>query len=465
MNLIQQTIKNSLSISGVGLHTGKNVQVTFLAAPVFHGIKFQRVDLPDQPIIDADVDLVSNTARSSTIEKGAVKIVTVEHLLSAIAGLEIDNILIQLDGEELPILDGSAAPFVKTLKECGIASQDQPREIFELRQNIEFEDPKTGAKLLAMPCDQFKVTVMIDYNSHIIGPQHASLEHIEDFEKEIAPSRTFVFLHELEQLANANLIKGGDVDNAIVLVDRMLDQSELDKLGVLFNKKDIRVEKEGILNNVKLNFQNEPARHKLLDVIGDMTMIGMPVKAHIIATRPGHKANTEFAKQIKALIKKIKNTTPVPAYNPSAAPILDVQQIKKLLPHRYPFLLVDKIIEMNEKEIVGIKNVTFNENFFPGHFPDNPVMPGVLQIEAMAQCGGLLAMQGIANPEKYDTYFLKIDKAKFKRKVVPGDTLIMKIELLGPIRRGIAEMRGTIFVGDSVACEAEMMARIVPNGQ
>jgi UDP-3-O-[3-hydroxymyristoyl] N-acetylglucosamine deacetylase/3-hydroxyacyl-[acyl-carrier-protein] dehydratase len=461
MNAIQQTIKKSQSLSGVGLHTGKPVTVTFLPAPTFHGIKFQRTDLPDQPIIEADADFVVNTARSTTIEKNGVRVVTIEHLLSAAAGMEIDNLLVQINGEELPILDGSAIEYTKTLTACETAVQDQPREIFELSQIIEFEDPSTGTKLLAMPSDQFKVTVMIDYNSQLIGPQHATLENIEEYNKEIAACRTFVFLHELEQLAEANLIKGGDVDNAIVLVDRMLDQAALDKLALLFNKKDIRVDKEGILNNIQLKYQNEPARHKLLDIVGDMSLVGMPIKAQIIATRPGHKANTEFAKKIKAHIKKIKNAMPIPAYNPSAAPLYDIQQIKGLLPHRYPFLLVDKIIHMNDKEIVGIKNVTFNENFFPGHFPENPVMPGVLQIEAMAQCGGILALQEVKNPETYDTYFLKIDKAKFKRKVVPGDTLIMKIELLGPIRRGIAEMRGTIFVGDSIACEAEMMARII----
>jgi UDP-3-O-[3-hydroxymyristoyl] N-acetylglucosamine deacetylase / 3-hydroxyacyl-[acyl-carrier-protein] dehydratase len=461
MNHLQQTIKSTKTISGVGLHTGVQVTLTFLPAVAGAGIKFQRTDIEGQPIIEADVDNVTYTQRSTTLEKNGAKVVTVEHLLSAISALEIDNILIQIDGEELPIMDGSAMPFYEVLSACELVELDAEREVFELRENITYEDAESGIKLVAMPSDEFKVTVMVDYNSAILGPQHASLDSLTDFKSQIASCRTFVFLHELEQLAKNNLIKGGDINNAIVIVDKMMEQNELDALSELFNKKDIKVDKEGILNNVALKFQNEPARHKLLDVIGDMVLVGMPIKAHIIATRPGHKGNTEFAKKLKAFIKKVNAAVKVPAYNPSATPILDINQIKKLLPHRFPFLLVDKVIQMNDKEIVGIKNVTFNEPYFPGHFPENPVMPGVLQIEAMAQCGGLLAMQTIENPETYDTYFLKVDKCKFKRMVKPGDTLIMKVELLGPIRRGIAEMRGTCYVGDSVACEAEMMARIV----
>lgn len=461
MNNFQQTIKNEGKISGHGLHSGKQVTVKIIPAPKGHGIKFQRVDIDSKPIVEANCDYVVTSVRSTTLDKGGVKIITIEHILSALAGMQIDNVLIELDSEELPILDGSARPFVELIKECEVAIQDETREIFQLKNNLIHEDKQTGSQIIAMPSDTFKVTVMVDYNSQIVGPQHASLDHIEDFEKDIAPCRTFVFFHELESLHSSGLIKGGSVENAIVLVDKMPSQEEVDKLSILFNRKDIEVKSEGYLNNLDLFFQNEPARHKLLDVIGDLVLVGMPIKAHIIATFPGHKINTDFAKLLKAKIKESKVKIIAPPYDVNKEPIFDVHAIQNILPHRFPMLLVDKIIEITDEYVVGIKNATVNEHFFAGHFPDNHVMPGVLQIEAMAQCGGMLALKSVDNTKDYDVYFLKINNAKFKRKVVPGDTLVMKVELMSPIRRGIVEMKGTIFIGNQIATEAEMMATII----
>jgi UDP-3-O-[3-hydroxymyristoyl] N-acetylglucosamine deacetylase/3-hydroxyacyl-[acyl-carrier-protein] dehydratase len=461
MNRIQQTIGQSASISGIGLHSGKPCSITLHPAAPFHGIKFQRVDIDTKPVIEANCDLVTNSERSTTIEKEGVRLLTIEHVLSAIIGMQIDNILIECDNEEMPILDGSALPYVDLIKKCQIVQQEPLREVYDLKENLLLEDPHTDAKIIAMPCDTFKVTVMVDYNSQIVGPQHATMNSIDEFEQEIAPCRTFVFLRELENLYKSNLIKGGDVDNAIVMIDKMPTQEELDNLSKIFNRNDIKIEKEGYLNNVTLHFQNEAARHKLLDVIGDLALVGTPFNAHIIATLPGHKINTDFAKLLKSKIKETKSTLDIPKYDPTRDPVFDVHQIQAILPHRFPFLLVDKVIEMNEEFVVGIKNVTVNEQYFVGHFPDNHVMPGVLQIEAMAQCGGMLALQAIDDPKNYDVYFVKIDKAKFKRRVVPGDTLVMKVELMSPVRRGIVEMRGNIFVGDTLATEAEMMARIV----
>lgn len=461
MNNIQQTIKKEGSLSGHGLHSGKPVTMTLKPAPVGHGIKFQRVDLPAQPIVDAKCEYVVASERSTTIEKDGVKLITTEHVLAAIAGHQIDNILIQLDNEELPIMDGSSRSFMDLITECEILIQDQSRDIFVLQNNVIHRDEATGSQIIAMPSDTFKVTVMVDYNSQIVGPQHASLEHIEDFDKEIASCRTFVFFHELEPLFNAGLIKGGSVDNAIVLVDKMPSQDEINKLSKLFNRTDIEVKSEGYLNNLELHYQNEAARHKLLDVIGDLALIGTPIKAHIIATFPGHKCNTDFAKLLKTKIKESKTKIDAPAYDPNKEPIMDIHAIQNILPHRFPLLLVDKIIEITDEYVVGIKNATVNEHFFSGHFPDNHVMPGVLQIEAMAQCGGMLALKSVENTKDYDVYFLKINNAKFKRKVVPGDTLVMKVELMNPIRRGIVEMKGTIFIGNQIATEAEMMATII----
>ena len=461
MNNFQQTIKLEGSISGHGLHSGKPVTLTLKPASTNHGIKFQRTDLADQPIIDANCDFVVPSERSTTLDKNGVKLITIEHILSALAGMQIDNVLICVDNEEMPILDGSAAPFVELIKKCEIIRQDETRELFQLKHNLILEDPATGSKIIAMPSDSFKVTVMVDYNSQIVGPQHASLDHFEDYEKEISRCRTFVFFHELKTLFDAGLIKGGSVDNAIVLVDKMPSQNEIDELSKLFNRNDIEVKSEGYLNNIDLYFQNEPTRHKLLDVVGDLSLIGTSIKAHIIATRPGHKINTDFAKILKAKIKETKSKIEAPVYDPNKDPVYDIHAIQNILPHRFPMLLVDKIIEVTDNYVVGVKNTTVNEHFFAGHFPDNHVMPGVLQIEAMAQCGGMLALKSVENTKDYDVYFLKINNAKFKRKVVPGDTLVMKVELMGPIRRGIVEMKGIIFIGNQIATEAEMMATII----
>ena len=457
----QNTIKQPATVKGIGLHTGKEVVLTFKPAPIGHGYKFQRVDLEGKPVLNVDVNRVVSTQRGTSIKSGTAEVNTVEHALSALAGIGIDNILMELNGPEVPILDGSAAPFVRALKKAGVEEQEADREFFVVEEPIHYKDEKTGAELLALPHDGFEVIAMIDFNSNVLGQQYAHFNGTTDYEKEIAPCRTFVFLHELEFLFEQNLIKGGDLENAIVIVDRKVSQKELDRIAEKLGKPSVTVDQEGILNTIKLHYKNEPARHKLLDVLGDVALLGQRIKGKIVATKPGHRANVEFTKILKKRYQEQRKLRGKPHYDPDQEPLFDVVQIAKWLPHRYPFLLVDKIIELTDNYVVGVKNVSFNEHFFQGHFPNNPVMPGVLQIEAMAQTGGMLVLSTVEDPGNWDTYFLKIENAKFKHKVVPGDTVVFKLELMAPIRRGICQMLGTAYVGNKIVSEAELTAQIV----
>jgi UDP-3-O-[3-hydroxymyristoyl] N-acetylglucosamine deacetylase/3-hydroxyacyl-[acyl-carrier-protein] dehydratase len=457
---VQHTLRQSASISGTGLHTGVNVDMILLPANPGFGIQFKRIDLAGQPLIKADCDLVTDTSRGTTLEDNGAKVSTVEHVLAALVGMGVDNCMIELNGPEIPIMDGSSMPFVEIIEEAGVAEQDAAKNWYTIDTNITYHNEEKRVELVAMPAMEYKITTLIDFNSPVLGTQHAGLKSIHRFKSDIAPCRTFVFLHELEMLLDNNLIKGGDINNAIVVVDKPVTPAEMSRLASAFKKDKIEVVGEGYLNNLELRFPNEPARHKLLDVVGDLALIGYPIKAHIIANRPGHYSNVEFAKVIKQYIRKNKHVKNVPVYDPAQQPVYNTQQIEKKLPHRYPFLLVDKVIELTDNQIVGIKNVTFNEPFFVGHFPGNPVMPGVLQIEALAQTGGILAINNLP-PGEYDTYFVKIDNCKFKQKVIPGDTMILKMELMGPIRRGLCEMHGTVYVGNKIATEADLMAQLV----
>ena len=454
----QKTLVNSFKIEGKGLHTGVIVTMNFLPAPENHGFKFKRVDLENQPIIEADVDLVTDTSRGTLLEKDGARIGTIEHTLAALIGMDLDNVLIEVNNEEAPIIDGSSKYFVEAIEKAGIIEQDAEREYFEIKEKIRITDEKSGAEIIALPDDDYCLNVMISFKSEVLNNQFATLESISKFKDEVANCRTFVFLHELEFLLNNNLIKGGDLDNAIVIVDKEISRKELDRLADLFAHDRVEVKpKQGIFNNVDLHFDNECARHKLLDIIGDLALCGKHIKGRIIATKPGHRPNSIFAKALKKAY--LKSVVGAPKIDINAVPLMDVNKVKELLPHRYPFLMVDKILKLVDNEIIGLKNVSVNEPFFQGHFPEEPIMPGVLLIEAMAQTGGLLVLNGLVG--KFSTYFIRIDNVKFRKKVVPGDTLIFKLKLTSPIRRGIANMRGITYVGDKVVAEGDFMAQIV----
>ena len=457
----QKTLAASFSLKGKGLHTGLDIEITFNPAPENHGYKIKRTDLEGQPVIDALAEHVVATQRGTVLKKNDVQVSTIEHAMAALYALEIDNCLIEVNAPEFPILDGSARYFVEGIQKVGSVEQNAPRDYYIVKHKIEVKDEESGASLIILPDEKFSVNVLISFDLPVLNNQFASMNDLSEFPSELAASRTFVFVREIEMLLNNNLIKGGDLDNAIVIYDQKLPQESLDKLADMMNVPHLNLKELGYINHEPLVFDNEPARHKLLDVIGDVALIGKPIRGRIIATRPGHKINNQFARMIRKDIKQ--NEVQAPVYDPNREPVMDINRIRELLPHRYPFLLVDKIIEIGGNYIVGVKNITANEPFFQGHFPQEPVMPGVLQVEAMAQTGGLLVLNSVDEPERYSTYFMKIDGVKFRRKVVPGDTLIFRLELLAPIRRGISTMKGYVFVGDTLVSEAEFMAQIVKN--
>jgi UDP-3-O-[3-hydroxymyristoyl] N-acetylglucosamine deacetylase/3-hydroxyacyl-[acyl-carrier-protein] dehydratase len=457
----QRTLKGSFSLYGKGLHTGLSLTVTFNPAPENTGYKIQRIDVEGQPVIDAIADNVVDTQRGTVVAKGDIRVSTIEHGMSALYALGIDNCLIQVNGPEFPILDGSADMYVKKIQEIGIAEQNAEKDYYIIRHKIEIKDDNTGSTITILPDDDFSITAMCSFNSKFINSQFATLDNMEDYAKEISPARTFVFVRDIVPLLEANLIKGGDLDNAIVIYEQEVSQEKLDQLADVLKVARMDAKKIGYIQHKPLMWENECTRHKLLDIIGDMALIGKPIKGRIIATRPGHTINNKFARQMRKEIRKHEIQAPI--YDPNEKPIMDNIRIRELLPHRYPMQLIDKVTAMGPTSIVGVKNVTANEPFFQGHFPQEPVMPGVLQIEAMAQCGGLLVLNQLEEPEKWSTYFMKIDDVKFRRKVVPGDTLLFKVDLLNPVRHGISSMKGYMFVGDQVVSEATFTAQIVKN--
>ncbi|MBE6306730.1 MAG: bifunctional UDP-3-O-[3-hydroxymyristoyl] N-acetylglucosamine deacetylase/3-hydroxyacyl-ACP dehydratase [Bacteroidales bacterium] len=457
----QKTLKESFSISGKGLHTGLQITATFMPAAENTGYKIQRVDLPDQPIIDAVAENVIETSRGTVVGKGDVRISTIEHAMAALYCAEIDNCLIQVDAPELPILEGSAIEFVNAIERVGVVEQNAEKDYFIIKSKIEVVDEATGSSIIVLPDDVFSINTMVSYDSPILTNQFAAMERMNDFKEQIAASRTFVFVREIEPLLKNNLIKGGDLDNAIVIYDREMEQADLDRLADTIGVEHKPANQLGYINNKPLVFDNEPARHKLLDILGDIALVGRPIRGRIIATRPGHTINNKFARFLRKEIGRQDLQAPI--YDPNKVPLMDTNKIRTLLPHRYPFLLVDKVIEIGQKHIVGVKNVSGNEPFFQGHFPQEPVMPGVLIVEAMAQTGGLLVLNSVDDPERYSTYFMKIDNVKFRQKVVPGDTLVFHLSMITEIRRGCAYMKGYAFVGEKIVSEAEFMAQIIKN--